>query len=138
MTSSKQDDNKVEDIAINSDLVRHSEYDIEANDNDDIAIVHDAGKLVIDPTYVENTIEFRKNKNTLLAIPVKDIEDISVISNPQASSGKDSPINNLSTSDTNMPSLSSQSSAEILEHEVRKMQKRNEKQERNKDDSSGL
>ena len=41
-------------------------------------------------------------------------------------------------------SLSSQSSsssaaaAEILEHEVRKMQKRNENQERNKDDSSGL
>jgi glucan phosphoethanolaminetransferase (alkaline phosphatase superfamily) len=37
-------------------------------------------------------------------------------------------------------SLSSQSSsaAEILEHEVRKMQNRNENQERNKDDSSGL
>ena len=38
------------------------------------------------------------------------------------------------------PSSLSQSSsaAEILEHEVRKMQKRNENQERNKDDSSGL
>ena len=36
-----------------------------------------------------------------------------------------------------LSSQSSSAAAEILEHEVRKMQKRNENQERNKEDSSG-
>jgi hypothetical protein len=90
MIPSKGVDN-LQHTAINSDLVNHSEYDIEVNDSDDITLVKDGRKLVIDPTYMGNTIEFRKSKNTLLAIPVKDIEDIDVISNPQTST-KDSSI----------------------------------------------
>ena len=91
MTSSNRG-NSPENIEINSDLVRHSEYDIEVNDNDDITLVSDAHKLVIDPTFTENAIEFRKSKNTLLVLPVKDIEDIDVIQNLQTSSGKNSDI----------------------------------------------
>jgi hypothetical protein len=71
--------------------VRHSKYDIEVNDNDGI-LIKDVNKLVIDPIFAENTIEFRKSKNTLLVVPIKDIEDIEVITNVQTSSGKNSDI----------------------------------------------
>jgi hypothetical protein len=46
----------------------NSEYDIEVSENnDDIALVKDASKLIIAPTYVGNAIE-----------------DIDIISNPQS------------------------------------------------------
>jgi Short C-terminal domain len=89
MTSGERG-NSLENIPINPDLVRHSEYDIEVND--DVALVKHAHKLVITPTYTGSTIEFNKSNNTLLAIAVKDIEDIDIISNLQTSSGKDSDI----------------------------------------------
>lgn len=75
MTSSKLDAN-LQNIAVNINLLRRSEYDIQVSNNEDgnIAGVKDARRLVIDPDYVGNSIEFRKGKNTLLAIPVKDIE----------------------------------------------------------------
>jgi hypothetical protein len=86
--------NDLGDSVINTDLLRYSEYDIEVSDNDDggIAEVKDARKLVIDPTYVGNSIEFKKNKNTLLVLPVKDIEDLDTTSDFQTNSGKDSHI----------------------------------------------
>lgn len=87
MTSSDQGNTR-ENIEINPDLVRHSDYDIEVNDDDGIMLVKDVNKVVVDPTIAENTIEFRKNKNTLLVVPIKDIEDIDVIQNLQTSSGK--------------------------------------------------
>jgi hypothetical protein len=90
MTSSDRS-NSLENIVIKPDLIHHSEYDIEVNDNCDDAIIlaKDASKLVIAPTHVDNAIEFRKSKNTLLAIPIKDIGDIDIISNTQTRSGKD-------------------------------------------------
>jgi len=89
--ASSERGNDIENTAINVDLLRHSEYDIEVSDNDEdaIAVVKDAHKLVIDPTYTGNSIEFKKSKNALLVIPVKDIEDMDIISNPQTPSSKD-------------------------------------------------
>ena len=88
MTSSERD-NKLQNIAVNLELLRHSEYDIEVSDNEDRDITHvkDARRLVIDPTFIGNRIEFRKGKITLLAIPIKDIEDMDVMLSIDKDSG---------------------------------------------------
>jgi hypothetical protein len=80
LTSSEQTNNS-ERITIDSDLVQHSEYDIEVLANNDVALVKDARKLVINPTLVPNIIEFKKNKDALLTIPVSDIEKVITASN---------------------------------------------------------
>lgn len=91
MTFSDQG-NSSENIEINSDLIRHSEYDIEVKNTDDVMLVNDAHKLIIDPSFTENTIEFRKGKNTLLTLPAVDIEDLEITPDSQTNSTKDTDI----------------------------------------------
>src|SRR5690348_5316676 len=88
MTFSDQG-NSSENIEIDSDLIRHSEYDIDVKDADDLILVNDAHKLIIDPSFTENTVEFRKDKNTLLNLPVMDIEDLEIAQDFQTNSAKD-------------------------------------------------
>lgn len=45
MSSNNQISN-VEQVTINSDLIQHSEYDIEAADNSDVSFAKDVNKLV--------------------------------------------------------------------------------------------
>ena len=80
MTSDEKD-SKVEHIAINSELIQHSEYEIEVVDNHDVTLVKDARKLVIVPTWSQNAIAFKRNKDTLLTIPISNIDNVIVISN---------------------------------------------------------
>src|ERR1041385_3340504 len=84
--------NSSEKIKINSDLIRHSEYDIEVKDADDVMLVNDAYKLIIDPSFTENTIEFRKSKNTILTLPVVGIENLEITPGSQTNSTRDSDI----------------------------------------------
>jgi hypothetical protein len=87
LTSSEQTNNS-ERITIDSDLVQHSEYGIEVLTNNDDALIKDARKLVINPTVIPNIIEIKKNKDTLLTIPVSDIEKVILASNIEQSSKK--------------------------------------------------
>src|SRR5690349_19144891 len=70
-------------VTINPDLIQHSEYDIELLDNSDITFAKDVNKLVINPTYTQNIIAFKKNKDTLLTIPLRDIDKIVVTANTE-------------------------------------------------------
>lgn len=70
--------NNIRHVAIYSDQLHHSEYDIESLDNGDNALIKDAHKLIVNPIDVEdiNIIQFRKNKNSLLTIPIENIEKV--------------------------------------------------------------
>ena len=60
---------------IDPSLVQHSEYDIEVNDSDNIEL-KSANKLVIIPVLENSELELRRNKQTLLSLPIKAIEKV--------------------------------------------------------------
>lgn len=73
---------------IDPSLVQHSEYSIEINDTDNIEL-ENANKLVIIPVLEHSDLELRRNKETLLSLPIKSIEKVISISNLEENLKKD-------------------------------------------------
>ena len=63
---------------IDPSLIQHSEYDIEVDDSDNIEL-KSANKLVIIPVLENGELELRRNKQTLLLLPIKAIEKVVTI-----------------------------------------------------------
>jgi hypothetical protein len=96
---------KVLSAEIDPSLIRHSEYDIEVSNTDNLELKN-ANKLVIIPVLEYSDLEFRRNKQTLLSLPIKTIENIT-ISIPEANlKGDNNPILKITFNDSNSSSKS--------------------------------
>jgi hypothetical protein len=74
-------------LRFNPELLKHLEYDIEVIGSDDTSLLS-ARRLVINTEDKQNKLEFRKQKDILLTIPISDIEQLSTISDVRGRFGK--------------------------------------------------
>lgn len=82
---SNTDENSIE--AICHHLLRHLEYDIEVLESDYIEPKF-AQTLIIKPEDEHSSFLFKKDNNTLLAIPVADVKELATVSNIRSRFGK--------------------------------------------------
>ena len=69
-------------------LLKHLEYDIEVLGSDDKSLLS-ARKLLVNPEDKQNSLEFRKNKDILLTIPISDIKELTTISEIRGKFGRE-------------------------------------------------
>lgn len=82
------DDHNSSHLTFNPELLQQLEYDIEVIESDNVA-PQQARKLVISPEYRKNTVQFRKDKDTLLTIPIADVIEILSVSNISGRFGRE-------------------------------------------------
>jgi len=70
------------------EFLKHLEYDIEVLDSDDTSLLS-ARKLEVNPEDKQKSLEFRKNKDILLTIPISDIKELTTISGIRGKFGKE-------------------------------------------------
>jgi hypothetical protein len=82
------DDHNSNHLTFNPELLQQLEYDIKVIESDNVAS-QQARKLVINPEYRKNTIQFRRHKDTLLTIPIADVVKILTVSNIRKRFGRE-------------------------------------------------
>jgi hypothetical protein len=82
------DDHNSNHLTFNPELLQQLEYDIKVIESDNVAS-QQARKLVINPEYRKNTIQFRRHKDTLLIIPIADVVKILTVSNIRKRFGRE-------------------------------------------------
>jgi hypothetical protein len=82
------DDHNSSHLTFNLKLLQQLEYDIEVIESDNVAS-QQARKLVISPEYRKSTLQFRRDKDTLLTIPIADVVEILSVSNIHGRFGRE-------------------------------------------------